>query len=287
MANQQDRLRLALVALHLYRTPKRLLTGLSGGLDVLEKHWGALVDDVRDDILAEAQDLQQQGIDVILTGDERYPAQLASVPGAPPLLFFWGNQELLHAPSVGMCGSRQVSVKGLAAARTCGHEVASHGLTIVSGYAKGVDTETHLTALESGGRTIIVLAEGIRRFRVKRPFRAIGLDSDRVLVLSQFGPSQPWNVGGAMARNAVIVGLGRALVVIEAGAKGGTLDAGFRALSAGRPVLALDFTEGTPAGNKILFDRGAVRIDRRAALGKALDIIEDPDGAVSEQLSLM
>ncbi len=220
--------------------------------------------------------LDRRDVDVCFYGEDPYPPRLAQISGAPGLLFMWGNPDLLHTPSVGMCGSRHASPKGLEAALTCGLEVAAHGLTIVSGYAKGVDTETHLAALRSGGRTIIVLAEGISHFRVKRSFRDVGLRRDHVLVLSQFPPAQRWNVGAAMTRNRVISGLGRALVVIEAGETGGTLNAGFQALEMGRPVLALEFSEGTPTGNEILFDKGAVRIDRRSALGKALVSFEDP-----------
>lgn len=284
MSNQEERLRLALVALHMYQTPKRLSFGLTEGLETAERFWTGLESDTRNAIETECATLLEQGVDVIPIEDPRYPTKLSCIRGAPPLLFAWGNEKLLSEASVGMCGSRNVSEKGLEAARVCGQEVTSHDFAIVSGYAKGVDSETQLASLEAGGRAIIVLAEGIRRFRVKRAFRQVGFDSNRVLVLSQFPPSQVWNVGAAMARNAVIVGLGQALVVIEAGETGGTLDAGRRALAAGRPVLALEFSEGTPEGNKLLFEEGALRIDRRSALGKALGVIGEPDEKVSVRL---
>jgi DNA processing protein len=140
----------------------------------------------------------------------------------------------------------------------------------VSGYAKGVDTATHLAALEQGGKTIIVLAEGINGFRIKREFSK-DFDPKRVLVVSQFRPSQPWAAYAAMARNHVIFGLGNALVVIEAGEKGGTLAAGRDALKRGRPVFVLNFGDETPAGNRILIDAGAQPVASRSDLGRALD----------------
>lgn len=276
MRSSTKRLRLALAALDLYQTPKKVAAGLRRGFQEVERHWAGLEEPTRRRLVDEVEELDRRDVDVCFYGDDRYPSRLAQISAAPPLLFMWGNPDLFQDPSVSMCGSRHASLKGLGAAQTCGLEVAAHGLTIVSGYAKGVDTETHLAALRSGGRTIIVLAEGILHFRVKRSFRDAGLQRDHVLVLSQFPPAQRWNVGAAMTRNRVISGLGRALVVIEAGETGGTLNAGLQALEMGRPVLALEFSEGTPAGNEILFAKGALRIDRRSVLGKALDTIEDP-----------
>jgi DNA processing protein len=147
-------------------------------------------------------------------------------------------------------------MKGLEAAERCGVAASSQNGTIVSGYAKGVDTATHLAALRSGGRTVIVLAEGIDFFRVKRDFAA-DLDAESTLVISQFAPTQTWQAHAAMARNSIIFGLSRALVVIEAGERGGTLAAGHGALKMGRPVLVVDFGNDTPAGNRILLDAGA------------------------------
>jgi DNA processing protein len=239
----------------------------------------------------EATLLVEKGIGVVSIDDDLYPKRLALSKDAPAVLFTWGNQRLLGENGIGMCGSRNVSERGLDAARTCGLEVAGHGLVIVSGYARGVDTETHLAALESGGKTIIVLAEGINGFKRKRAFDKVPFDEDHVLVVSQFSPDQRWNVGAAMTRNGVIVGLGSALVVIEAGETGGTLNAGLRALSSGKPVLALSFsTQATPLGNKTLIEKGAVPIESRQHLGRVLDAVGAADTeheVVMEQLRLL
>jgi DNA processing protein len=164
----------------------------------------------------------------------------------------------------------------LEAARACGQEVARHGLTVVSGYAKGVDMETHLGALEANGKTIIVLAEGMLHWRKKKALQVVGAQDNRLLVVSQFPPAQTWNAGAAMTRNGVIAGLGRALVVVEAGDRGGTLDAGMQALRMKRPVLALEFSTQAPAGNAILFTKGARRIASLGDLKRALDAVGEP-----------
>ena len=189
-------------------------------------------------------------------GDAEYLAALV-LRGRPaaPIIFYLGDLRLAERPGIGVCGSRAVSELGIKAARNCGGEVSRRGMVVISGYAKGVDTEAHLAALRSGGSTVIVLAEGFDHFRVKRVF-ARDIDPRRVLVLSQFPPSQPWQAHAAMARNALIFGLGCALVVIEAGAKGGTLAAGEGALRIGRPLLVLDFGHDSPEGNQLLIKRG-------------------------------
>lgn len=282
-----QRLRLALLALKVHRTPSKLRIWLrSVGEPFCDESLTTALSPA--DVAAvgkEAADLTAGGIDVALLGTPPYPTRLAGLKSPPPFLFFKGNADLLSAPSIGMCGSRSATERGLRAAMASGEEVARKGLTIVSGYAKGVDTETHLAALLSGGSTVIVLAEGILHFRKKRAFASTGLPEDRVLVVSQFPPGQRWTAGAAMARNGVITGLSRALVVIEAGETGGTLNAGLQAIAMQRPVLALEFADGaTPPGNEILFTRGALRVGSRKRLSALLHSVNATD--VKEPLQL-
>jgi DNA processing protein len=226
-------------------------------------------------------------VGVLVNGlSDGYPTPLTDLPTPPAILFHLGNVELLKTSAVGMCGSRSVSPAGIEAARSCGLAVAGEGLTIVSGYAAGVDTETHLAALDSGGSTIIVLAEGITHFRTKAAFKE-RMDPSRVLVLSQFPPRRTWDVGAAMTRNGIIAALGRALVVIEAGETGGTLDAGMQALAIGRPVLALRYESGpTPAGNRMLIEAGARPVSSAGDLKRVIAALKDPTGKAFDQLAL-
>jgi DNA processing protein len=238
------------------------------------------------DIAITATRLEKTGVGVLIRGDdEDYPRALEALRNPPRILFYRGKLALAREPAVGMCGSREASPEGLAAARACGRAVARAGLAVISGYARGVDTETHLGALEVGGSTVIVLADGIEHFRIKRVFRE-AFDPDRVLVLSQFPPRQTWNAGAAMTRNGVIAALGRALVVIEANEAGGTLDAGLQGLALGRPVLALEFRSGPRPGNELLFARGAHRVAGRTDLLRAVESLSDPTVNIRDQLRL-
>jgi len=138
-------------------------------------------------------------------------------------------------------------------------------------------------ALSNRGTTVIVLAEGINHFRVRKGEFAGVWDPQRAVVVSQFAPDQKWFASGAMTRNAVISGLSDALVVVEAGETGGTLAAGEYALNNGQAVLALQLF-GSPPGNTVLIDKGAKVIRSRRHLGKALDYLA---AGGSKQLSLM
>jgi DNA processing protein len=271
-----DRLRLAGAAFASIRGQSRIVELLlHGGREELASRVAELEDAVAERVNREAADLEQQGVSVMLLGEDRYPQRLARLPSPPPILYYRGNIGLLEEPAVGMCGSRDASPEGLEAARFAGVTVARSGLTVISGNARGVDTETHLAAIREGGNTIIVLAEGIEGFSLKRAMRDAGADWDRMLVLSQFPARQRWTVHGAMIRNAIIAGLGVALVVIEAGERGGTLDAGLKGIELRRPVLALDYQSGSPPGNTILFSKGAIRVASTGDLRRAIHDVEE------------
>lgn len=267
-----ENLRLALSAFAAFKTPAKISAAIrSDGVASLQEVWETLPLSVRDQVNTDVADLLSVGTDAVIFGQPNYPrALVANGRPAAPVIFFRGAPELFGANGVGMCGSRHVSELGLRAARACGEEVSRRGLVVTSGYAKGVDTATHLASLRTGGRTVIVLAEGINHFRVKRDFKA-DFDPERVLIVSQFPPNQPWGAYAAMDRNKLIFGLGRALVVVEAGERGGTLAAGQGALKLGKPVLVLDFGNETPPGNKILLGEGGRPVASLSNLGEALD----------------
>src|SRR3990172_1697694 len=101
-------------------------------------------------------ELRQINIKILVRGHEEYPKTLENIlgPDAPPILFAKGNLNILKKKAVGFCGSRNASEKGITVAQDCANELAKHDITVVSGYAPGVDMATHKAALESGGTTV-------------------------------------------------------------------------------------------------------------------------------------
>ncbi|MCA1675633.1 MAG: DNA-processing protein DprA [Actinobacteria bacterium] len=254
-------LRLAVVAVFHTGGTRAARTSLrlrgSNGLADVAAHLPPEISEVVD---TEVEHLHAAGVTAVLLAGPDYPPALAALSACPPVLFVLGESQHLQNPAVGICGSRHATEEGLRAAHACGEVASEIGLTIVSGHARGVDTTAQGAALAAGGGTTAVLAEGIRRFQPTQTLRDAGWDTGRAVVVSQFAPTRRWSVGTAMTRNGVIIGLSQALVVVEAGATGGTISAGKQALRMGRPVFALQFAGGTPTGNAELIDMGAVAI---------------------------
>lgn len=273
-----DYLEVALSAFASLRTPSKISAALrTHGISALEREYSLLSPEVQSDIARKADEMRKDGIYAVCYGMPDFPKNLlTNHRPVAPIIFCRGNRNLLYRDGIGMCGSRHVSERGLEAASRCGVLATEKDMTVVSGYAAGVDTATHLAALRSGGNTVVVLAEGMDHFRVKRAFAA-DFDWNRVLVVSQFPPSHPWRAHAAMARNRIIFGLPRALLVVEAGEKGGTLAAGEGALKLGRAVIAVEFGNDTPPGNRLLIGKGARAVSSPQQLRDAFDELRVTD----------
>lgn len=205
--------------------------------------------------------------------DQSYPVNLKSLLklNTPPVLSMIGNINLLSNRTVGFSGSRKVSEKGVAITKDCVEQLSQEkDISIVSGYAQGVDKEAHYTALASGGSTIIVLPNGISSFYVRQELKDVW-DWDRVLVISEYLPKDKWSVSRAMNRNNTIIGLSDIMVVVEAGLTGGSLDAGLRTLEDNKPLFVPIYTDypESALGNRVLLERGAKSIRRSRQSNRA------------------
>lgn len=204
--------------------------------------------------------------------DYSYPTSLKKTlkNNAPPVLSLIGNQELLNLNKVGFCGSRKASDKGLEVAKDCAIQLSELNITIVSGYASGVDMQTHYWTLKNGGKTIIVLPEGINKFYIKKELREVW-DWNRVLVISEFEPNSIWSTARAMQRNNTIIALSDAMILIEAGEKGGSIDAGNKTLRL-KKFLFAPIYDGMPdyaIGNELLLSRGAYPLRKNSKTSQA------------------
>ncbi len=210
-----------------------------------------------------AEDLENQAVEVVWLGSQGYPERLARIlrNDAPPVLFVRGNRDLLNAPTVGFCGSRKASNKGLCVTEGCARQFATDGTCVISGYAHGVDMAAHRAAIKNGGTTIIVLVEGILRFQRKRDIADL-LTEENHLLVSQFPPMLIWSGRNAMKRNRTIIGLSDAMILVESGLTGGTFAAGEETLKRQRPLFVIDFAQPGPSAeaNPHFIQQGGVPI---------------------------
>jgi len=160
-------------------------------------------------------------------------------------LFYAGPLESIGPRVLAVCGARELRQDGVRLAERAARGAVAAGATVIAGDTEGAETAAVATALRHGGLAVSVLAEGIRQ-APSRPEAGL-------VTVSPSAPDQPWSVDAAMARNATIARMCTALVAIGAGGTGATLDAGMRALAAGRQVLAV----GATAGSRLLVDYGA------------------------------
>jgi len=217
-------------------------------------------------------ELQQKEIALLTLTSPGYPPLLQQRLGekSPLVLYVWGNPSLLERRAVGFCGARDASEKGISVAEDCATQLADWGWVVVSGGARGVDTATHRAVLEAGGNTVIVLPEGILKYRLRQELRSLVSES-QVLVVSEFSPNTVWSASNAMQRNRTICGLSEAMIVIESGTSGGTFEAGKVVLRLKMLLFIADYAEpsASASGNAYFINHGARPLRRNAESGRA------------------
>ena len=188
-------------------------------------------------IEAELTAARGAGATLICIGEQGYPAGLARIADAPPMLWAVGDAGLLERPTVALVGARNASSLGTRMARALAKELGEAGFVVTSGLARGVDAAAHLAALETG--TVAVLAGGVD---VIYPPENAGLAANiakRGLLLSEQPMGMAPQARHFPCRNRIISGLAQAVVVVEAAARSGSLITARDALDQGREVLAV------------------------------------------------
>ncbi len=203
---------------------------------------------------------RQAGARMICIGTPDYPAALLDVPDAPPILWMIGDIQVLQRPMVALVGARNASSLGLRMARNMAAELAEAGYVVVSGLARGIDAAAHRASLDSG--TVAVMAGGAD---VLYPAENAALGTELTangLRLSEMPMGLQPMARNFPRRNRLISGLARALVVIEAAAKSGSLITARTALDQGRDVLAVPGHpfDARAAGGNLLIRDGAMLV---------------------------
>lgn len=189
--------------------------------------------------------------------DKTYPDWLKEIPNPPIVLFYQGNIKLLSTQMIGIVGARTASVIGKRSVEKLVEPMAR--LTIVSGLAKGIDTAAHLAAIKFNHQTIAVIGSGLDIAYPAENKKLQQYMSEKYLILSEYINGTPPLRHHFPARNRIIAGLVRGLIVVEAKARSGSLITCQCALEFGREIFAVpgDIISGQSSGCHQLIQLGA------------------------------
>jgi DNA processing protein len=197
--------------------------------------------DLRPTAEAEIAAVRKLGGDILLLDDGVYPSSLREIYDPPIVLYVKGAwAECLDQPCIGVVGSRKCSTYGQNAAMMLARDLAQRGITVVSGFARGIDAAAHRGALEAGGRTLAVLGTGIDEVypRDHKKLAEEILANGGALV-SQFPLGTPPVSENFPYRNRIISGLSLGIVVVEAAENSGSLITARLAIEQNREVFAV------------------------------------------------
>jgi DNA processing protein len=223
--------------------------------------------------------LQRLGITALTLQDADYPANLREVADPPPVLFTRGALCRRDALAVALVGTRKATAYGRAVAACLAADLAQHGVTVVSGLARGIDTAAHYAAVGAGGRTIAVLGNGLDQiYPSENTHLARSIINSRLgAVVSEFAPGIPPDAVNFPRRNRIISGLSRLTVIVEADERSGALITADFALEQGRDVLSVpgSILSPTSAGANALLKQGATPVTCAGDILEALSLPSD------------
>jgi len=219
----------------------------------------------------ESRRAQELGIAVVTLRDGMYPKNLLQIYDPPPVLYVRGRLTEDDSLAVSIVGSRKSSPYGRSVTKRLSHDLASIGIRVVSGMARGIDTVAHHGALEARGRTIAVLGCGADVIYPRENKKLFFDIIDNGAIISEFPLATPPEGKNFPKRNRIISGLSLGVVIVEAAADSGSLITATHALEQGREVFAIPGNVGasTSQGTNRLIKQGAKLIEG------AEDVIEE------------
>ena len=251
-----------------FGSPERVLSASAAQLRaaasrVRQKAIAALCGSGREELAVAARQERERaaelGIEIISIDAPRYPDLLKNIHDPPNLLYVLGKPEVLDCRAIAMVGSRAATHYGRSVAGQLAEGLVKQGLTIISGLALGIDTESHKGALAAGGRTIAVLGCGLDVIYPPSNHLLYKQIIESGAVVSEYPLGTEPDSFRFPARNRIISGLSLGVVVVEATKRSGSLITANHALEQGREIFAvpgrIDSVKST--GSHALLQEGA------------------------------
>ena len=211
--------------------------------------------------------LKTLSIDILYKGEKDYPEYLKNIYDAPYILYKRGNIQNNDMNAIAIVGARKASPYGKWVAYKFAGELAKRGITIISGMAYGIDTAAHRGALDSGGRTIAVMGCGLDTCYPKSNYQLMQNIIGSGAILSEYPVGVQPIAGNFPARNRIISGLVKGVLVVEASENSGSLITTEFALEQGREVFAI------PGNINCTLSQGSNRLIKEGA--KLTTCVED------------
>jgi len=211
------------------------------------------------DLDREMERIAKRGIHLLTWDQPQYPRRLKDIPDPPPLIYVKGTLTDQDELAVGVVGTRRATLYGKEAATRLAGDLARHGVTVVSGLAKGIDTAAHRAALDASGRTIAVLGSGLDIIYPPENARLAAEIVEHGALVSVYPIGTQPEAGNFPPRNRLISGLSLGVIIVEAGESSGALITADYALEQGREVFAVpgNITSRMSRGTNRLIQQGA------------------------------
>jgi DNA processing protein len=227
--------------------------------------------DVRGKVNRELKLIEEFNVSLVTIKDQSYPKNLRQIYDAPPLLYVRGSLEPRDDLAISMVGSRLATNYGRTVTERIAGDLARHGVTMVSGMARGIDSAAHRGSLSVGGRTIAVLGCGVNIIYPRENRHLFEEIMAHGAVISEFPMSTPPEGMNFPRRNRIISGLSLGVVIVQASARSGSLITARLALEQNRDVFAVPGNIGMARsqGTNRLIKQGAKLVE------SAEDILEE------------
>ena len=215
--------------------------------------------------------LARLGVHIVPIGTDRYPPRLASIASPPPVLYCRGDPAVLDRAQLAVVGARAATRGGRGRARALARDLASCGLVVTSGLARGIDAAAHRGALDAGAPGVAVLATGPDRIYPRSNAELAGELAETGAVITERAPGTPPLPENFPRRNRLISGLSLGVLVVEASLRSGSLITARLAADEGREVFAVPGSVDSP------LSRGCHALIRDGAklVESAVDVIEE------------
>ncbi len=206
--------------------------------------------------------LHGDDIAICCVDDDDYPDMLRAIYDPPYIFYYRGDLSILQEFCLAVVGSRRATSYGKGQARRFGRELADHGIVVISGMARGIDTEAHFGALDGPGKTAAVLGCGIDIIYPPENDKLYHQIAEHGVIISEFPPGTRPEPGNFPARNRSISGLAHGVLVVEAQQRSGALITADFALEQGRDVFAIpgQINSLNSAGTNQLIKQGACMV---------------------------